>query len=164
MEAKAKWNLGAPLIIGGVFSFVGAVFFLIGVLLRIYSLDPDAGLISLVFIPLGAVFLVLGIVFLAATVSKKRQQDRLIAAGRYIWGEVTEFVPNYSVQVNGRHPRIALVRYEDANGIHIFRSRNLYRYPDSSAAGRKVKVYIGSDRYDPYYVDIDPVLPRVIEH
>ena len=164
METKAKWNLSAPLIIGAVFGFIGAVFLIIGLMLHFRGADPDALTVGLIFMPMGAVFLVLGIGFLSSTVSQKRRHDRLVAGGRYIWGEIVEFAPNYSVQVNGRHPRIAIVRYEDASGIHIFRSRNLYHYPDVSAVGRKVKVYIQNEQYKPYYVDIDSALPRVIEH
>ena len=164
METKAKWNLSAPLIIGAVFGFIGVVFLTIGLVLYFQATASDAVTVSLVFMPLGAAFLAFGIVFLSATFSQKRRHDRLVAGGRYIWGEIVEFTPNYSVQVNGRHPRIAIVRYEDASGIHIFRSRNLYHYPDVSAVGRKVKVYIQNQQYKPYYVDIDSALPRVIEH
>ena len=164
VERKAKWNFGAPLIIGIVFSSIGALFFAIGLILRIYSADPDADTVGLIFIPLGASFLCLGLGFLVAMLSRKRQADRLIAAGRYVWGQITEFVPNDSIQVNGRHPYVAIVRYEDASGVHIFRSRNLYRYPDTSAVGLQVKIYIHGERFKPYYVDIDPVLPHVIEY
>ena len=164
METRAKVNFGAGSIIGIVFSVIGAVFLTVGLTVGRFSTDPDAATLNLIFTALGGCFLCAGIGCWAAIISRKRQAARLIAGGRYIWGQITELVPNYSVQVNGRYPRIAIVRYEDGSGIHIFRSRNLYRYPDASVIGRQVKVYIQNDQFRPYYVDIDPVLPRVIEH
>ena len=164
MENRPKVNFGAGSIIGIVFSVIGVVFLTVGLTVGRISTDADAATLTLIFTALGGCFLCAGIGCWAAIISQKRQATRLVAGGRYIWGQITELVPNYSVQVNGRHPRIAIVRYEDGSGIHIFRSRNLYRYPDVSVVGRQVKVYIQNDRFQPYYVDIDPVLPRVIEH
>jgi len=164
MEHRAKLNLGAPLIVGAVFGLIGGIFLAVGLGLHFFASNPDALTVSLVFMPLGAAFLAFGIAFLAAALSQKRRADRLIAGGRYVWGQISEFTCNYSVQVNGRHPHVAIVRYEDAAGVHIFRSRNLYRYPDASLVGQKVKVYIQNDQFKPYYVDMEPVLSRILEH
>lgn len=164
MGNNAKWDIGAPLIVGIVFGSLGAVFLAIGLGLHFYATDPDASTVALVFMPLGACFLAFGIAFLTAALSQKRRADRLIAGGRYVWGEIAEFVCNRSIQVNGRHPYIAIVRYEDISGVHIFRSRNLYRYPDTSLVGRKVKVYFQNEQMKPYYVDMEPVVSRIIEH
>ena len=164
METKAKWNWGAGALVGIIFGIIGIIYLIIGLCLCFYSADGEAATVGLVFTPLGATFAVAGIAVLCIAASKKRQADQLIADGRYVWGEIIEFTRNHSIRINNRNPYIAVVRYEDGSGIHIFRSRNLYRYPDPSNIGRKVKVYISDEKMKPYYVDIDPVLSPVIEH
>lgn len=69
------------------------------------------------------------------------------------------------MRVNGKYPFVLLVRYQDRNGnIHIFRSRNLKAYPDRSVIGKQVKVYYENESYKHYYIDLEGVLPKVVEH
>lgn len=165
MEKKAKLGMGVLLLIGIIYTILGGLFVALGVGLLIALNGTDTWLTGAIFAGVGSLFLILGIVFLIVQQRKKRRADRLIAGGRYVWGQIVEFVPNYNVTINGRHPYIAVVRYADGYGVtHIFKSGSLRIYPDPGAVGRQVKVYIGDDTYKHYYVDMDGVLPTVVEH
>lgn len=165
MEKKAKLGMGALLLIGIIYSVLGGTFVALGIGLLIGLQGTDTWFIGGIFAGIGGLFLILGIVFLMIEGAKRRRADKLIAGGRYVWGEITEFVPNYNVRINGRHPYAAVVRYRDGYGVtHIFRSGSLRIYPDPAAVGRQVKVYIENDTYKHYYVDMEGILPRVAEH
>lgn len=165
MEKKAKLGMSALLLIGAVYAVLGGVFVVLGTALLICLGEQDVRLVGVVFSGIGSVFLLLGILFLTIEGGKKRRANKLLAGGRYVWGEIVELVPNFNVRINNRHPYIAVVRYRDIYGVeHIFRSTNLRIYPDPALTGRKVKVYVRDERYKPYYVDMDEVLMRYVEH
>ena len=165
MEKKAKLGMGALLLIGITYTILGGIFVALGVGLLIGLDETDAWFIGAIFAGIGSLFLILGIIFLIIESARKRRADKIIAGGRYVWGEIVEFVPNFNVTINGRHPYIAMVRYSDGYGVtHIFKSGNLRIYPDPAAVGRQVKVYIENDTYKHYYVDIEGILPKVVEH
>lgn len=79
--------------------------------------------------------------------------------------EITEITVNHTVKVNGRHPYIIKCIYQDmAGNIHIFKSRDLYFDPGTLLREQKVKVYVDGKDFKYYYVDIDEILPKVIQH
>jgi len=166
MKKNGLYGMSALSIVGIVFSILGAVYTILGVILwNVPSLEGEDALVGPIFFGIGCLFLVLGVIFLMVEQAKKKQTEALIAGGRYIWGELTEFVPNYNVRVNGRNPYVAVVRYRDAQGIiHVFRSRNLRVFPDTAAIGKQVKVYIKDDSFKPYFVDLTGVMRHVVEH
>ena len=165
MARTVKAGVSALMIIGIVYTVLGAVFVTLGVSLAIVLSHTPNAFIGLIFLLIGSIFLVLGIVFLVLVIRKRRRSERLVAQGRYVWGMISECVPNYNVRINGRNPYTAIVRYLDPMGTtHIFRSNSINRYLDSSLIGRQVKVYIGDDRFRNYYVDLEPLLPNYIEH
>ena len=166
MERKSKTGLSALLIVGSIFTILGAVFLATGVIMY-YALKEDEGaiLFLLIFGGIGLLFFVLGVIFLIVELKKKLRNDKLLGAGNYVMAEVLEVTLNYNVAVNRRHPYIVRCRYQDMYGnVHIFKSRDLFFDPTDLLKDRMVKVYVDGENYKHYYVDIDGVLPNVIEH
>ena len=166
MERKSKTGLSALLIVGSIFTILGAVFLATGVIIY-YALEEEEGaiLFLLIFGGIGLLFFVLGVIFLIVELKKKLRNDKLLGAGNYVMAEVLEVTLNYNVAVNRRHPYIVRCRYQDMYGnVHIFKSRDLYFDPTDLFKDQMVKVYVDGDNYKRYYVDIDEVLPNVIEY
>lgn len=168
MERKAKTGASVWLVIGIIFTIAGAVFSITmaGLFLAFKDIDP---MVVLLFLPifglLGLIFLGFGITFLVLDIRKRRRSSRLLNSGNYITAEITEVTFNRAVRVNGMHPFIIKCIYQDTAGnIHIFKSRDLFFDPRPLLKDRQVKVYVDSDNYNHYYVDIDSVLPQVINH
>lgn len=168
MERKAKTGVSVWLIIGIVFTIVGAVFLavLIGLFFCLRKIDSMTfwGFL-LVFGIMAPIFLVIGLWCFVHEIGKKRQSNRLLNAGNYIMAEITEVTFNGAVRVNGKHPFIIKCIYQDMEGnIHIFTSRDLFFDPRPFLKDQQVKVYVDADNYNHYYVDVDSVLPQVIRH
>ena len=165
MERQAKIGVGAFKIIGLVYTLLGGIFFVLGIVLWNVLTEGDEALTGMIFTGIGSVFLLLGIAFLFAEHQKQKRANVLLAAGRYVLGEVVDLTFNVNVTINNRHPYVVLVRCLDDRGrIHIYRSPNVRGYVDRSIIGKAVRVYteyIGSKEY---YVDLEGVLPQVIEH
>ena len=107
----------------------------------------------------------MGIVFLIVELCKKRRSDALLASGHYILGEVVDIAANINVNVNGRYPYYIIVQYIDPRGVrHIFKSPSLRIFRDPELIGKKVKVYVENDSFKHYYVDVDGILPKYVEH
>ena len=166
MERQSKTGPSALLIVGSVFTILGAVFLATGVIIY-YALEEEEGaiLFLLIFGGIGLLFFVLGVIFLIVELKKKLRNDKLLNAGNYVMAQIMEVSLNYNVTVNRRHPYIVRCRYEDMYGnVHIFKSRDLFFDPTDLLKVRLVKVYVDGENYKHYYVDIDGVLPNVIEH
>ena len=166
MERKSKTGLSALLIVGSIFTILGAVFLATGVIIY-YALKEEEGaiLFLLIFGGIGLLFFALGVIFLIVELKKKLRNDKLLRAGNYVMAEVLEVTLNYNVAVNRRHPYIVRCRYQDMYGnVHIFKSRDLFFDPTDLFKDQMVKVYVDGENYKHYYVDIDEVLPNVIEH
>ena len=162
---KARLGLNPLFLIGVIYTILGAGFVVLGGALWLGLKERDAALAGIIFVGIGSVFLILGVIFLLVELGKLRRANRLLASGRYIWGEIIDCVPNYNVRINGRNPYVALVRYRDGSGVaHIFKSGSRKLYPDPAILGRQVKVYVSDDRFRHYYVDLEGVLPPVVEH
>jgi len=151
-------------ILGGVFTLLGAVFVVLGSVLA-WKLPEDVKMIGYIFTAVGAPFLILGVIFLRVQSGKKRTAERLIASGRFVWGDVAGLSRNYSVQVNGRHPIFLSVRFQDPYGrTHMFKSWDLMIPPDESWIGKKVKVYYEGDNFQKYYVAAEDLTSGYIYH
>ena len=166
MERKSKTGPSALLIVGSVFTIVGASFLAIGLIIY-YALKEEERVILflLIYGGIGLLFFVLGLIFLIVVAGKKARSDKLLNAGNYVMAQIMEVSLNYNVTVNRRHPYIVRCRYQDMYGnVHIFKSRDLFFNPTDLLKDRMVKVYVDGENYKHYYVDIDGVLPNVIEH
>lgn len=165
MERKIKLGTRPAMICAIVFSIIGLHFAILGLTFLLTNTDSETKMTGMALLPLGCVFLTLGIVLLCLELKRRRRLQRIYSEGRYLWGEVVDIKVNYNVSVNNWHPHALLVKYQDASGnIHLFRSRDLYRFTDHSLIGRQVKVYYENDSYKYYYVDIEDILPPVFEH
>ncbi len=164
-QKKAKLGMSALKILGIVYTLLGGVFTVLGVTLAAVLWEEDVRLVGILFGGIGSIFLVLGILFLAVEAGKKRRANRILASGRYVWGEVIDIIPDFSVRINGRCGYHILVGYTDMYGVrHVFKSPNQRIIRDPDLFGRKVKVYMEDDSYKHYYVDADGILSNVVEH
>lgn len=165
MEKKARIGRSALLIIGIIYTALGGTFVILGIALAALLRDSDAFMVGLIFGGIGAIFLILGIVFLIVELCKKRRSDALLASGHYILGEVVDIAANINVNVNGRYPYYIIVQYTDPHGVrHIFKSPSLRIFRDPELIGKKIKVYVENDNFKHYYVDVDEILPKYVEH
>ena len=165
MEKKARTGRSALLIIGIIYTALGGTFVILGIALAALLRDSDAFMVGLIFGGIGAIFLILGIIFLIVELCKKKRSDALLASGHYILGEVVDIAANINVNVNGRYPYHIIVQYIDPHGVrHIFRSPGLRIFRDPELLGKKVKVYVENDNFKHYYVDVDEILPKYVEH
>ena len=171
MERKAKMGLSAMMIVAITFTIIGITFLPIGIIVGMGNMTVDGSLavFVMVFAGLGALFLGLGIVFLILEIKKYKRNNRLLTEGYYILADVLDVNKNFNVQY-GRHGHPYVVRcgYTDEHGtLHIFKSRNITQYPGNDLIGQQVRVYLDRNDYNnfrDYYMDIDEILPRVIEH
>lgn len=165
MDKKITLGQDAWTIVGGVFAFIGIIYTVLGVVISQFPEDSDDATVGIVFAILGAVMLAIAICILIYGIYRRKCLQKIVENGKYLWGEVTDIVPNYNVRINNRNPYNVLVRYQDRNGVvHIFRSVNQKTYPDRSIIGKQVKVYYENEEFKRYYVDLEGVLPTVMEH
>lgn len=165
MERKIKLGITPAGIVAIVFGILGATYFILGLAMSQFPADAEDQSAGIVFTVFGSILLVTTLILLIYAVFQRKRLQKIVDAGKYIWGEVTEIVANYNVRINNRNPFILMVRYQDRNGnIHIFRSRNVKNYPDRSVIGKQVKVYYEDESYKHYYIDLEGILPNVIEH
>jgi len=171
MERKAKMGLSAMMIVALTFTIIGITFLPIGVIAGMGNMTVDGSLVVFVmmFAGLGTLFLGLGIVFLILEIKKYKRNNRLLAEGYYILAEVLDVNKNFNVQYGKHgHPYVVKCGYTDEHGtLHIFKSRNINKYPGNNLIGQQVRVYLDRNDYNnfkDYYMDIDEILPYVIEH
>ena len=171
MERKVKMGLSAMMIVAITFIIIGGSFLPIGIFagINLMSVDENFILFVVIFGGMGCLFLTLGIVFLVLEIKKRNLSKRLLAEGYYIYAEVLDVNKNYNVQYgNHGHPYVIKCGYTDENGtLHIFKSRNIIRYLGNDLIGQQVRVYLDRNDYNNYknyYLDIDEILPKVVEH
>lgn len=164
-ERKAKQGLSVCLIVGIVFTVMGAAYLGVGIFAFIREKGESDVLFQILFGGLGFVFLIAGLIFLFLEIRKRQRNNRLLRSGNYILAEISEIVWCTNIRVNSRHPYVAMCRYQDMEGnVHLFRSRYLYFDPEPLLKDRTVRVYVENGNFRHYYVDIDEVLPNVIRH
>ena len=151
-------------IVALVFSVLGGVYALLGVIF-IAAGEPVLRTVGSIFAPVGVVLLTVALLLFWLAYRKKKRAQALLSAGRYVWAEVVDVVPNRGVRVNGRYCCNLVARYVDGSGIsHIFKSPNLNRYRDPGFLGKQVKIYYEDPSFSEYYMDVDGILGTSIEH
>ena len=166
-EKKAKIGMNATFIVGLIFSIIGAIFLVLGIVLftGLKEEMTDAFMFLFIFSGIGLIFFLIGILFLMIQLSKKKMSQRLLENGNYVVAEIFDITQEYNVTVNGRHPFVINCKYEAMDRtIHIFKSKYLYYNPKSLLKNNAVRVYVDNNNYKKYYVDIDEVLPKVENH
>lgn len=161
METKVKLGPSALKIIGLIYCPLGSLFVIIGIALGIF-VNP---LFLAMFGGIGGIFVVLGVIFLVLVAKKKKRYEALVSSGKYFWADVAEISYDASVRINGRCPRILIVRYVAPNGeIRMFRSRPITKSCPMDLVGRKVRVYADESNLRNYYVDVEPLLQNIVEY
>ena len=165
MEKKIKFGFSARLLVIIIFGILGGVYLLIGSVLSTAISDAEGHTVGMVFLLLSGTFLLVATVLALLEATKRKRIRQAVEGGQFIWGEISDIERNPMIRVNGRMPYVVLVHYRDRrNQLHLFRSYNLFRYPDPSIIGKQVKIYYTDETFMNYYVDLDGVLPSVIEH
>lgn len=166
MDKKIKLGITPAEIISIVFGMMGAIYFAIGIAsLTQYPSDLEDHEGGIAFSVLGGIFLIVSITLLICGIARRRRLQNIYSQGRYVLGEIADILPNYNVRINGRYTYLVAVRYVDRFGnIHSFRSGNQRKMPDRSIIGKPVKIYYENESFKHYYIDLEGVLPNVIEH
>ncbi len=171
MERKIKMGLSAIMIVAITFTIIGVVFLPFGIVagLGLMSVDGDLPMFVAMFTGMGGLFLVIGITFFVIEIRKHNKCKSLLSGGYYIYAEVLDVNQNFHIQYgNHGHPYVVRCGYTDETGtLHIFKSRNLKKYPGNNLVGQQVRVYLDRNDYNNYknyYMDIDEILPNVVEH
>lgn len=162
---KVDSGTGVFLIVGSIFTLVGIVY--IGIAIGTFFLNMGSGMLMFryIFGGIGLVLFIVGIACLQSGIRKRNRINRVISSGKYIMAEIARIERSYNVRINGYHPYVVVCQYQDISGnLHMFRSRYLHFDPEPFLKDQMVRVYVDAEDYKYYYVDIDEVLPNVIEH
>ena len=156
-------------ILGKIFGAIGLCSLVIGcaVSLAIKNTGTELWFLPAVIIgPTGLVFLVLGAVFLVSEKRRRELDEELRNHGRALEASVMCVQNDMNISVNGRHPYFVEAHWTDpvSGMVHVFRSRDVSFDPWKYVEGRTVKVYVMDNDYSRYYMDLEPVLPKVEIH
>lgn len=167
-KKKAKRGLTALLLVGIVFTTIGAAYLITTISIFLFGTEEgksESVFLLLIFGILGIFFLLIGGISIALEIRKRISYTRMLNAGNYITAEITEVSVCYNVRVNSRHPYVVVCRYQDMEGtVHLFKSRYLFFDPQPLLKDQYVRVYVDGQNFKNYYVDIDEVLPDVVVH
>lgn len=111
---------------------------------------------------MGLIFALAGSCVMLVPLRKKENMKKLIAAGYYVYAEVTGGFVCHNYTVNNRHPYKLECKYEDVfSGIsHMFTSDYIWDDPQMYV-GRQIKVYCNREFSGEYYVDIDDLQKNI---
>ena len=156
-------------ILGMIFGAIGLCSLVVGcaVSLAIKNTGTELWFLPAVIIgPTGLVFLVLGTVFLVSEKRRRALDKELRNHGRVLEASVTGVQNNMNITVNGQHPYYVEAHWTEpmTGTVHVFRSRDLRFDPWKYVEGRMVNVYVADNDYSRYYMDLEPVLPKVEVH
>jgi len=126
-----------------IFTFIGAIFGVIGVALTVTVV---AAFVGLPFAGIGAFFLVIGVSILVWRTQEAKKTVRVLQAGEPAIGEIIDVVQNYNIRVNGRYPW-KITYWFDVMGQEFEGSHTTLSQPDlSHQAGNPVYVlYLQDD-------------------
>lgn len=135
----------------------------VGDTIKVYtdSDNPDAVKVTLspiffiVFGFVGSVFAVIGFVMLSRAVKLRKKKKQLFENGLTLHAEIVDFFPNTRIAVNGMHPYIVVVEYDELGQKHRFVSENVWERMNDSYIGDMVTVYYAQNNMNNYYVDIN---------
>ncbi|MEG2054587.1 MAG: phage holin family protein, partial [Oscillospiraceae bacterium] len=137
------------MIVGTVFSVVGAIFLFFGISTGIadkmvaHSGD-EAWVFTLVFSVLGLVFFLVGASILLVALLKNKRKKWLLQNGERLIATITNVGQDYSVSVNGRSPNVINCEYVDqSTGVrHIFKSKGFFEEMKLDLIGEDIAVYV----------------------
>lgn len=152
---KKLIGFSAGMIIGLVFTLMGAVFAMIG-LGTLISGNEDLLLFTIIFGGIGLVFFFVGLPFLLLAIKKRKQKLHLIETGAQATGIITDIEIDRSVRVNNRYQRKAHCKVVDeyTGAVYLYSSDSVAGNIDY-LVGREVTVYYDPDDRSKYYVDLE---------
>lgn len=92
-----------------VFTLIGAIFGLVGVVLTISIV---AAFVGLPFAGIGALFLIIGVPILVWRYQDAQGTLEVLQVGTPAMGQITSVHQNYNIRVNGRYPWSILYQFE----------------------------------------------------
>lgn len=159
---------------GCVFAFTGAIILAIAFFLMTGKAEGFQGyswgnteILPFVFLLTGGISLAVGLGIILKWFQSATTKKRLLRDGNYVNAIITGAPVDYSVMVNGWPTYRIECQYTDPTTgiVHIFRSENLTVDPSEIIQEREVKVYVEKGGgFKHYYVDIDPILPKITVH
>ena len=168
MRRKMGWT--ARGIVGMIFTPIGLVFALLGIVLGLsakiaWKHPEDPTIFLACFGGIGGMFLIIGLALLGADVRRRIRMRRAYEGGYCVDAEIIGVTVQKNVNMSGRHPIVVECAWTDPSGVvHVYRSRYLYTDVSKFLTSGTVPVYI--DRFDENigFVDIDAVLPEIRIH
>ena len=94
-KKKVRMGFTALSILGIIFSFLGGIFLMIGILLLIFV---EEKVLPLPFLLTGLPFFLAGVPMLLIYDKKRRGAQQALDGGSYFFGEIVEMSPDYSVR------------------------------------------------------------------
>ena len=89
---KVRPGQSALFLLGIIYPIVGGVFLMVGLAFWLAGTDEELTLLGMIFTGIGGLFLLLGVIFLSVELSRLRRNNRLLSAGRYVWGQIVQVV------------------------------------------------------------------------
>ena len=156
---KSKMTFTAMFLVGLIFTMIGSIFSLVGVIL--FSVAK----FTLIHVILGAVFLGAGLALLRIDAKKKKAVRRVEEEGNYVLAKIVGVRQNRNVRVNGVNPYVIECDFTDPETgiVHRFRSHDYYEDPSPYLTSDEVRVYIDPQDLNTYSVDSDSLI-RMVEH
>ena len=155
-------------LIGGIFTFLGGVFAVMGVAFFLFMDpntvegtfdDPAKNHLALcaTFTLIGSVFFFVGISLLVICIRQRKRIKALLQNGRKIYATITGIKEDTSIEINHRHPYRVICEYEDPySGEKKFFMSKSFLMDLSGCIGATVPVYLDPDGGPLYCVDFDP--------
>lgn len=147
------------LFMGGIFTALGTVFVVVGLLTAFLARVP----MLLLFALLGLPFLLLGIGFLRRDARVQRDEAWLRENGSRIYADFVAVQFNTTVRVNGRCPLVIQCQaVNPADGkVYLFESKNIWFDPEPFLQDRpRIPVLVDRSDYHRYLVLTDGILPE----
>jgi hypothetical protein len=127
----------AGMITGGIFLFIGAIFFIVGMALVLAIVTLPVGL---PFAGLGLIFLIIGGGLLIWRYENALQIVSILRNGLSSLGQITDVNQNYHVRVNGRYPWVIQYAYKVHGRAYQSRLTTLSQPDLSQQPGKAVYV------------------------
>ena len=155
-------------ILGFIFTPLGALFVIIGVvMLKVGAVDPEERIAFLIsFVGVGAAFFLVGAVLLLIDLRRRRRLRAAFEGGYCVTGVVAGYKANTRVNMMGSHPIMVEAHYTDPDTgvVHVYYSRYLYVNVSDLLTSGEVPIYIDRNDNRVGFVDIDAILPTIEVH
>ena len=165
-ETKRKLGWTEKGILGLTFTPMGLLFAALGVIFWAAGLgdEPEDPIIFLcVFGGMGLIFLLIGLAFLSMDLKRRAGARRAIEGGYRVMGTIAGMTPTSNASKGSTYGRVE-AHYQDSNGVmHVYYSRYLNFDATGMFTSDHVPIYLEQGG-DGWFVDIDAVLPKVVQH